>query len=246
MIRTIIIDDEKLSRELIKKYLEENSEIELIAECSNGFEGVKSINELKPDLVFLDIQMPKLSGFEMLELIDNFPQIIFSTAYDEFAIKAFEVNAVDYLLKPYTKERFQEAINKISERLRKNISTKEILEDLNENTFDNKIKKIAVNKGGNIVFIDYEDIIFIEAQDDYVRLVTAKGKFLKKRTMKFYEDKLPSSEFVRIHRSSIVRIDKIEKLEKYDKDNYKLVLKDGSKLSVSRSGYNSLKSSLNI
>ncbi len=246
MIKTILIDDEKLGRELIKNYLKSYNDIEIIAECNNGFEAVKSINELKPDLIFLDVQMPKLTGFEMLELIDHIPQIIFSTAYDEFAIKAFEVNAVDYLLKPFALERFDEAVKKARERIRNNISQKSNFDKLSEETIDNQLRKIAVNKSGDIILINFEEILFLEAMDDYVQIVSEKGKFLKKKTMKFYEEYLPENEFLRIHRSFIVRLDKIKKLEKYDKENYKSILVDGSKLNVSRNGYNSLRAVLNI
>lgn len=246
MIKTILIDDEKLGRELIKNYLKSYNDIEIIAECNNGFEAVKSINELKPDLIFLDVQMPKLTGFEMLELIDHIPQIIFSTAYDEFAIKAFEVNAVDYLLKPFAIERFDEAVKKARERISNNISQKSNFDKLSEETIDNHLRKIAVNKSGDIILINFEEILFLEAMDDYVQIVSEKGKFLKKKTMKFYEEHLPENEFLRIHRSFIVRLDKIKKLEKYDKENYKSILIDGSKLNVSRNGYNSLRAVLNI
>lgn len=246
MIKAIIIDDEKLGRELIRKFLEKHSEIKIIAECANGFEGVKAVNELKPDLVFLDIQMPKLTGFEMLEILDHFPQIVFSTAYDEFAIKAFEVNAVDYLLKPYSQDRFDEAVEKVKIRLNTNFSSKQLIENLRDDSIDNKINKITVAKNNEIVFIDFNEIFYLEAQDDYVQIFSSKGKFLKKRTMKFFEENLPQNEFVRIHRSYIARIEKIKKLEKFEKDNYHLLLIDNSKLPVSRSGYNLLKSILNI
>jgi two-component system LytT family response regulator len=246
MINAIIIDDEKLGRELITKFLEKHSDIKIISECSNGFEGVKAVNELKPDLVFLDIQMPKLTGFEMLEILDHFPQIVFSTAYDEFAIKAFEVNAVDYLLKPYSQERFDEAVEKVKIRLNTNFSSKQLIENLRDDSIDNRINKITVTKNNEIVFIDFKDMFYLEAQDDYVQIFSSKGKFLKKRTMKFFEENLPQNEFVRIHRSYIARIEKIKKLEKFDKDNYHLLLIDNSKLPVSRSGYNLLKSILNI
>lgn len=246
MIKAIIIDDEKLGRELIRKFLEKHSEINIITECANGFEGVKAVNELKPDLVFLDIQMPKLTGFEMLEILDHFPQIVFSTAYDEFAIKAFEVNAVDYLLKPYSQDRFDEAVEKVKIRLNTNFSSKQLIENLKDDSIDSRINKITVAKNNEIVFIDFNEIFYLEAQDDYVQIFSSKGKFLKKRTMKFFEENLPQNEFVRIHRSYIARIEKIKKLEKFDKDNYHLLLIDNSKLPVSRSGYNLLKSILNI
>jgi two-component system, LytTR family, response regulator len=245
-MKTIIIDDEQLARDIVKKYLENNADIEIVAECSNGFEGVKAINELKPDLVILDIQMPKLTGFEMLELIDHKPQIIFATAYDEFAIKAFENNAIDYLLKPFAKDRFDQALAKVK------LPTKEKHEDNIKSITDyrdeqvEKIDRIVVKQNHKITVIPVEDIKYIEAQDDYVMIYTPEGRFLKQKTMKYFESHLSENEFVRIHRSFIAKVDQIEELQRYEKESFIVKLKTGEKLKVSKTGYQKLKEVLNI
>lgn len=245
-MRAIIIDDELLARDIIRTYLKDFSEIELVGECSNGFEGIKMIGELKPDLVFLDIQMPKITGFEMIELLDHNPIIIFSTAFDQYAIKAFEMNATDYLLKPYDKQRFTEAINKAIGKFELEIS---------KNPTDNKpqypqredtLDRLVVKIGNKINIIPIDDIIYIEAQDDYVSIHTADGKYLKQMTMKHLETHLPEDQFVRTHRSYIAAISAIDKIEMYEKESYLLHMKQGSKINVSRSGYSKLKQVLNF
>lgn len=241
-IKAVIIDDENLAREAIKAYLGGHEEIELVAECSNGFEGIKAINELKPDLIFLDIQMPKVSGFEMLELIEDPPHIIFSTAYDNYAVKAFEVNAADYLLKPYSRERFDEAVNKVLEKIQdspkpKNIEN--IVADYDEN--EESLERVVVKWGNKIKVIPVGTVKRIEAQDDYVMIHCDEGKFLKQKTMKFFENKLDKKSFIRIHRSHIIRIDQIAQIESFEKDTRIVILKDGSKAPVSKSGYARLK-----
>ncbi len=242
-INTLIIDDEHLARQIIRGYLEEDEEIEIAAECSDGFQGFKLINELKPDLVFLDVMMPKLTGFEMLELLENPPVIIFSTAYDQYAIKAFEQNAVDYLLKPYASARFAEALKKAKEKLKSKSanqqSIKNILDDQNEKI--DALTRVAVRTGTKIDIIPVEKIKYLEAQDDYVKLYTEEGNFLKQQTMKFYESHLPEDDFLRIHRSYIVRLKEISRVEQMGKDTHVVLLHDGKQLSVSRSGYSKLK-----
>ena len=242
-IRTLIIDDEHLARQIIRNYLNEDEEIEVVGECSDGFEGFKQINELKPDLVFLDVMMPKLTGFEMLELLENPPLIVFSTAYDQYAIKAFEQNAIDYLLKPYSKERFSEALSKAKTNLstlRPNLdSLKKVLEEQLEKA--ETLTRVAVRTGAKIHIISVEEIKYLEAQDDYVKLYTDEGNFLKQQTMKFYETHLPEGDFLRIHRSYIVRLKEISRVELMGKDTHVVLLNDGTQLSVSRSGYSKLK-----
>jgi two-component system LytT family response regulator len=242
-VKAIIVDDEMLARTIIKKYLKDNEEIELICECTNGFEGIKSINELKPDIVFLDIQMPKLTGFEMLELLDHTPQIIFSTAYDQYAIKAFEVNATDYLLKPFSQERFNEALSKAIEKIQThNIINKdysELLVTVNEEK--DSLERVVVKTNNKILIVPTEKISFIEAQDDYVQIYSNLGKHLKKQTMKFYEENLDENIFYRVHRSYIVNINFIEQMELFEKDTYKITIKGGSKIPVSRTGYSKIK-----
>ena len=224
----------------------EHSSIELMAECSDGFQGLKTIQELKPDLVFLDVQMPKLNGFEMLELLENPPVIIFTTAYNEYAIKAFEMNAIDYLLKPFSRERFGKSVEKA---LRKAGSAEEagaVKEFINKVSVTEKTGRIVVKTGTKIQVISVEEIQYLEAQDDYVMLYTADGKFLKQQTMKHYEASLDSNEFVRIHRSYIVNIHEVTKIELYEKDSYQVLLKNGAKLPVSKSGYSLLRKELDF
>lgn len=238
-IKAVIIDDEKLSRDIVKKYLESFSEFKVIIECSNGFEGIKTINEQHPDVVFLDIQMPKINGFEMLELIEEHPVIIFITAYDQFAIKAFEVNAVDYLLKPFSEQRFKEAVNKALFYLNNRKLQKEKVTELISNLSENKetLERVVVKTGNKISIIPIEKILWIEAQDDYVLLNTEDGKFLKQKTMKYFENKLTSNEYIRIHRSFIVKISFIKQIELMQKETYNVVLKNGVTLPMSKSGY---------
>lgn len=247
-IRTLIIEDEAPAREIVKHYLKDYENIEIIGECLDGFSGLKSISEMKPDLVFLDIQMPKLTGFEMLEVLEEKPEIIFTTAYDQYAIRAFELNAVDYLLKPFHKERFDEAMKKAVARLMTGT-----VSDKKEGPFFPKIpdsqvrvNRIVVRKGNSINIIPVNQVRYVEAQDDYVMIYHSGGKALKQQTMKFYEDNLPKDNFVRIHRSYIVKIEEINRIEPYTKDNYVAVLHSGDKLPVSRAGYKHLKEELNF
>lgn len=247
-LRVVIIDDEQLARQIIRNYLEGEEGIEILGEGANGFEGFKLINDLRPDLVFLDVMMPKLTGFEMLELVEDSPVIIFSTAYDEYAIKAFEKNAVDYLLKPYSKDRFHEALTKARQKLRlkENASdnVKTLLNDQQQRA--EILNRIAVRNGNKIHIVSIDKIRYLEAQDDYVKLYTEEGNFLKQHTMKYYESHLPGDEFLRIHRSYIVKLKEINKIEPFGKDTHVATLKDGTELSVSRSGYSRLREVLDL
>jgi len=244
--KAIIIEDESPARELIKAYLKEVDNIEVVAECENGFEGIKAINQHKPDLIFLDIQMPKLTGFEMVELLDEYPQIIFTTAYDQFAIKAFELNAVDYLMKPFSKERFLKAVNKAVKRFQENDTVKENVKSLVEKVKEESgvIDRIFVKTGSRIDVIPVSDIIKIEAQDDYVEIFTKEKSYLKKETMHYLEKNLPETNFIRVHRSSIINTDYLYKIEKYGKESYIVILKDGSKVNVSKSRIKELREKL--
>lgn len=247
-IRAIIIDDETPARELIKHYLHDCENIKIIAECADGFSGLKSITVNKPDIVFLDIQMPRLTGLELIEVMTEKPVIIFTTAYDQYAIKAFELNAVDYLLKPFPKRRFMEALNKAMEKIHSgnvnSVSAQQLMVQRPEPT--PVISRIVVRKGNAISMIPVEQIRYFEAQDDYVMIYHTEGKALKQQTMKFYEKAFPVSDFVRIHRSYIVRIEAIKKIEPYGKDNHIAVLHSGEKLPVSKNGYKHLKEELNF
>lgn len=246
-IQTVIIDDETPAREILKHYLKDFPEIEIIAECSDGFSGLKTISSMKPDLVFLDIQMPRLTGFEMLEVMTGKPVIIFTTAYDQFAIRAFEMNAIDYLLKPFPKERLRSAIEKASEKIGK-LKEKESSQQLigNLDKLPSPLNRIVVRKGNAINLITIDQVRFIEAQDDYVMIYHNSGKALKQQSMKYYEENLPPKEFVRIHRTHIVKVSEINRIEPYGKDNHVAVLKSGERLPVSRAGYKHLKEELNF
>lgn len=242
-ITAVIIDDETLGRQIVRKYISGQNDIEIIAECPNGFDGVKKINELNPDIVFLDIQMPKLNGFEMLELLDKPPAIIFTTAYDQYAIRAFEVNAADYLLKPFSQERFEEALNRARLLLKNREQQDEIVRDLIKHNQDSieYLERIVVKDGSKIHIIPVESVTYLEAQDDYVMIHSKEGNLLKQKTMKYFEEHLPPEDFLRIHRSYIVSIPCIKKIELVEKETYKLFLDDETALPVSKSGYEKLK-----
>ena len=240
-MKVIIIDDEKLARDLVRNFLQSFENIEVIDECENGFEGIKSINVHNPDLIFLDIQMPKLNGFEMLELLENNHNIIFTTAYDQYALKAFEVNAVDYLLKPFSRERFAEAVKKVIEKISNSKNNdKQILRHSDFIQSDEKLNRIVVKKGSKIIVLPIDLIKYLEAQDDYINIISSEGSFLKQNRMKYYEEHLPNS-FIRIHRSYIVNLSEIKEIGLLEKDNHIVVLKSGGKLPVSKSGYIRLK-----
>lgn len=245
-IRTIIIDDEQLARSITKGYLAKHPEIEIIAECSNGFDAIKKINEEKPDLIFLDIQMPKINGFEMLELLENPPAIIFTTAYDQFAIKAFEVSAVDYLLKPFSEERFNKALKKsytyIQDKFQQDSAIKNIIKQNDERI--EFLERVVIKEGAKISILPVESIKWIEAQDDYVMINSEQGRFLKKKTMKYFENHLNENMFIRIHRSYIINADYIQHLEQKGKESYQLILKNGKELPVSKTGLTKLKNTL--
>lgn len=247
-IKTLIIDDEEPARNLIRTFLQNQTDVEIIGECSDGFSAVKEINTRNPDLIFLDIQMPKLTGFEMLELIDNPPLIIFSTAFDNYAVKAFELKAVDYIMKPYTKARFLEALEIAREKLKSEENKKVNYEKLVEISSENpeKLNRLAVKTGSKINILPIEEISMFEAQDDYVMIYSEKGKFLKNIKMKYLEEHLDENEFVRIHRSYIVNLNCIEKIELSEKDTYLVILKNKLQAKASKSGYKTLKEKLNL
>lgn len=245
-IRIVIIDDEAPGRELIKHYLKEVDSIEVIAECSDGFSGLKTISLMKPDLVFLDIQMPRLTGIELVEVLTEKPEIIFTTAYDQYALRAFELNAVDYLMKPFEKRRFLEAVKKAIGKIRSTTGEKEpashLLSKMPENS--SPVNRIVVRKGNAINIIPVDQIKYVESQNDYVMIYHSAGKALKQQTMKFYEENLPKTDFVRIHRTYIVNVAEIKQIEPYGKDNHVAILNTGEKLPVSRSGYKQLREDL--
>ena len=248
-LQTLIIEDEELARNLLRSYLKDHPDIEIIGECENGFDGVKAINDKKPDLVFLDIQMPKITGFEMIELLDHKPQIIFTTAYDQYALKAFELNAVDYLLKPFSKERMEKAIEKVIHHIKHDETNIEKLEELsNFRPGEAYIDRVVVKDRHKIHIITVDKIRYIESLDDYVMIYTQDGRHMKQKTMKYFETYLDPKNFIRIHRSFIVQVDNIAEIQQYEKDSYVVILKDKdkTKLKVSKTGYKKIKDVLHF
>ena len=245
-LNVLIIEDEELARDLLKSYLKDHPRVNLLGECENGFEGVQKINELKPDLVLLDIQMPKITGFEMLQLLDHKPDIIFTTAYDQYALKAFEINAVDYLLKPFSKDRLLAAIEKVIGRRENQETQSEKIDRLSEYTTGDFLDRVVVKDRHKIHIILTSQIRYIESLDDYVLIYTLDGRHMKQNTMKFFESHLDPREFIRIHRSYIVNVLHIQEIQQYEKESYVVILKDKTKLKVSKSGYKNLKEVLDF
>jgi two-component system LytT family response regulator len=232
-----IVDDEELARKLLREYLSECDDVEIVAECANGFEAVKAVTDVKPDLLLLDIQMPRLDGFEVLELVGREVGVIFVTAYDKYALRAFEVHAVDYLLKPFGLERLREALNRARARhdLKQAFPTAAL--GSAARPAGTHLERVAIRDGANVHVIPVSKIDYVEAQDDYVSFHAEGKQFLKQQTLGEVETGLNPSQFVRIHRSYILNIDRLAKLELYAKDSHAAILRDGARLPVSRSGY---------
>lgn len=243
-MKIIIIDDEPLARSIVNEYLSSYTNIQVVAECNDGFAGMKAIMQFEPELIFLDIQMPKINGFEMLELIEKPPAVIFTTAFDEFAIKAFELNATDYLLKPFSKERFDKAIKRYLEHGMDSSSSRNVIETAANSPVQQN--RVVVKDGNKIKILPINQIQYLEAADDYVKIVTPEGNFLKKRTMNFFEESLSVHHFVRIHRSYIVNTQLITRIDPYEKDTHLVLLNTGIKLPASKSGYSKLRATLGI
>jgi two-component system LytT family response regulator len=242
-IGAVIVDDEELARGLVREMLKPHGDIRVLAECRNGFEAVKAVSDLKPDLLFLDIQMPKLDGFEVLELVGRDLAVIFTTAYDTYAMRAFDAHAVDYLLKPFSAERFEKALDRAKQRLG------EKMPDPNELAAaarppEQYLQRIVVKDGPAVHVIPVEKLDFVEAQDDYVALKSDKKTYLKQQTISSLETMLDPAVFIRIHRSHIVNLERVAKIEAYTKDSKIAVLRDGTQLPVSRAGYARLKTLL--
>ena len=265
MIKAIIIDDEPLARMIVAEYLQAFPQIALLQECNDGFEGLKAIQQHRPDLIFLDIQMPKINGFEMLELVEDPPAVIFTTAFDEYAIRAFESHAVDYLLKPFSKQRFDKAVQKWLDQHATRIAAARAGEaGSSENAADpsageNTIalletashspaqhNRVVVKTGGKIKIIPVEDIHYFEASDDYVKIHTHNGAFLKNKTMNYFEQVLDGTLFVRTHRSYILNIQQITRIDPYEKDSHLCILQSGAQVPVSKAGYVKLKAVLGL
>jgi two-component system LytT family response regulator len=238
-LRVVIVDDEPLARGVIREYVRAHPGVEVVAECANGFEAVKAVAELAPDLVFLDVQMPKLSGFEVVELLGRQVPVVFTTAYDEYAIRAFDVHAVDYLLKPFSEERFAEALARARARLQRR-DEDDGLDGLMADARGGRsgpVERVLIRDGSQVHVVPVAAIDYVEAQDDYVCFRAAGKQYLKDQTMGALEATLDPSRFVRIHRSYLLNIERIARVELYAKDSRVAILRDGTRLPVSRAGY---------
>ncbi len=243
-MRVMIVDDEMLARGVVREYLAEHPDVEVVAECANGFEAVKAITELAPDLVFLDIQMPKLDGFEVAELAGGKTRYIFATAFDQYAIKAFEFHALDYLLKPFSQQRFDQALAHARANLGRpeGAGERALANMVREAAGRNKpLGRVLIRDGAKVHVINSDKIEVIEAQDDYVQIRSEGKSYLKNQRMAELEEQLDAQQFLRIHRSWIVNIACVDRIEQATKDSYVAILKDGGKVPVSRSGYQKIR-----
>ncbi|MDP1677357.1 MAG: LytTR family DNA-binding domain-containing protein [Bacteroidota bacterium] len=239
MIRAIIIDDEPLARDKVKLFAAGEPDIEVVDTCSNGHEAIASFNKFKPDLLFLDIQMPEINGFEVLQQLPVLPGIIFITAYDEFALRAFEFHALDYLLKPYDRERFQKSVIHARSALRSRTETETTTEQIklllhSIQQHSDKLERLIVKTNGRIIFLRIEEIDWMEAAGNYVKLHVGNESHLIRETMNGLEHQLNPQKFIRIHRSTIINIEKIKELEPYFNGEYKVVLNNSTQLILSR------------
>jgi two-component system LytT family response regulator len=232
--KAVVVDDEELARAFLAEMLRRHADIILAAECANGFEAVKAIGEIKPDLVFLDIQMPKLDGFEVLELIEPGPAVICVTAYDQYAMRAFDAHAVDYLLKPFRAERFDTALERARMRLRE---SRPPIPAAALRPPESKLERIVVRDGARVHIIPLDKLDYAEAEDDYIALHSAGKSYWKQQTIVQLETQLDPSRFVRIHRSCLVNLERVTRIEPYGKESRLAILADGTRLPVSRSGY---------
>jgi two-component system LytT family response regulator len=242
-ITALIVDDEDLARLVLRELIQSHPDIEVVAECANGFEAVKAVAEHKPDLIFLDVQMPKLSGFDVLELISTETAVIFVTAYDQYAMRAFEVHAVDYLLKPIGRERFEAAFERAKSRLGEKLPPAPELAAAARPP-KQFLDRIVVRDGTRVTLIPVGKLDYAEAQDDYVALATEGKKHLKQQTIASLETCLDPDRFVRVHRSYIVNFERVVRIEPYGKDSRLAILADNTRLPVSKSGYARLKTLL--
>jgi two-component system LytT family response regulator len=236
-LRVVVVDDEPLARAVVREFLGAHPGVEILAECSNGFEAVKAVTELAPDLLFLDVQMPKWSGFEVLELIGRNVPVVFTTAYDQYALRAFEVHAVDYLLKPFSAARFAEALSRARERLasRDALPVEALVSEARPR--QGPLERVLIRDGSKVHVLAVDAIDYVEAQDDYVSFRSDGKSYLKDQTLGATEALLDPNRFVRIHRSYLLNIDRIARVELYAKDSRIAILRDGSKVPVSRAGY---------
>jgi len=242
-IKTLIIDDEYLGRNIIREYLEIHHDIEISAECRDAEEAIAAIDKFHPDLLFLDINMPEINGFELLEMLDSLPQVIFSTAYDQYAIQAFEVNAVDYLLKPYDQQRFNTALERARQAINQENPSKSNIEKLLENLNSQKkyLQRMLVKESGRIIILNTAEILWAEAVEDYINIGTKNNKFLINQTMTSLEAKLDPDMFIRIHRSHIINLEAVQELHPWPNGRLKCRLVDGKEIVLSRAGAKRLK-----
>ncbi len=239
--KALIVDDEELARKLLREMLASHPEIEIVAECGNGMEAVKALAEHQPELLFLDVQMPKLSGFDVLELVDPAGlAVIFVTAFDQYAMKAFDVHAVDYLLKPYSKERFEAALERAKSQKAEKAPDATALAATARPT-GQFLDRIVVKDGTKVTLVPTAKLDYVEALDDYVSLATEGKKLLKQQTISSLQAALDPAVFVRIHRSFVVNFERVSRIEPYGKESKVAVLGNGVKLPVSRAGYERLK-----
>jgi two-component system LytT family response regulator len=239
-IRTLIVDDESIARDRLRRFLGSEPDIDIIGECGNGSEAASAINKLTPDLVFLDIQMPEMNGFEVLKAVESerIPAVVFVTAYDHFAIKAFEVHALDYLLKPFNRERFRRAVRYAREQIRQSRPghmDDRLLALLRSIQIEPRyLDRLVIKSSGRVYFLKTDEVDWIEASGNYVTLHAGRESHLLRETMNHVEDRLDPSRFLRIHRSRLVNIDRIKELQPLFGGDYTVVLKDGTELTLSR------------
>lgn len=239
-IRAVIVDDEELARRVLREYLSAHAEVEIVAECANGFEAVKAVAELAPDLVLLDVQMPKLDGFEVLELLGRDLAVIFVTAYDRYALRAFEVHAVDYLLKPFSPERLAEALEQAKRKIERHEPLRAAEIAAAARPRSGFLERILIRDGAEVHVIPVGKLDYVEAQDDYASFRSEGKSYLKEQPLADLEKALDPARFVRIHRSYILNLERLAKIELYAKDSRIAILRDGTKLPVSRAGYTRL------
>jgi two-component system LytT family response regulator len=239
-LRVVIVDDEDLARLVVREYLAAMSDVDVVAECANGFEAVKAVSDLQPDLLILDVQMPKLNGFEVLELVGRDVAVVFVTAFDQYAIRAFEVHAVDYLLKPFSAERLAAAIDRVRERLGRGdpLPVKELAAA--GQSGQEPARRILVRDGPRVHVLPVEKIDYIQAQDDYVCFRCDGKEYLKEQTLADLESALDPAKFVRIHRSYVLNLDRLARVETDERENRIAMLADGRRLPISRAGYGRL------
>ena len=239
-IRALVVDDEPLARAMIREMLEGDSEVEIVGECANGREAVEAIKSSTPDIVFLDIQMPEIGGFEVLESMDANarPYVIFVTAYDQYAVRAFEVHALDYLLKPFDRERFEGAWQRAKTQIKLDRTSRRdqdiiaLLEELKAGP--RYLERLVIKNGGRVFFLHVQDVHCIEAEGNYVRVYDNQKGYLLRETISSLEEQLDPKQFLRIHRSAIVKIDRIKEMQPWFHGEYRIIMENGKQLALSR------------